>query len=105
MLPPVDPPRDVAELSDTELVEKIEAAWQAHAGIEARKASAWAHFRRFFGLSDHWPSLLRGPGGVGPLHPSLTLEPVIRNYHVLREIRELTDELERRVARRKAQGA
>jgi len=104
MLPPVDPPRDLARLSDAELVEKIQAAWQAHTDIEAHKASAWAYFRWFWGLSDRWPSFRHGFGTVGPLHPALTFEPASRDHHALREFRELTDELERRVTRRKAQG-
>jgi hypothetical protein len=104
MLPSVTQSPDVAQLSDTELVERIESALQSLECIEARKASAWEHFRRFFGLSRRWPasSILAGPSVAAPLHPSLTLEPAARTHEALREIRDLTHELERRVARDKS---
>jgi hypothetical protein len=96
---------DVAQLSDAELVERIESALQSLESIEASKASAWKYFRRFWGLSGRWPalSILGGFGRAGPLHPPLALEPAARTHQALREIRDLTDELERRVARDKAQ--
>jgi hypothetical protein len=104
MLPLVTASPDFAPLSDAELVERIESALQSLESIEARKASAWDHFRRLYGLSRRWPaSFILGPGGVGPLHPTLALEPAARTHQALREIRDLTDELERRVARDKAQ--
>jgi hypothetical protein len=96
---------DVAQLSDAELVERIESALQCLESIEASKASAWKYFRRFCGLSGRWPalSILGAFGRAGPLHPPLALEPAARTHQALREIRDLTDELERRVARDKAQ--
>jgi hypothetical protein len=105
MLPLVTHSPDVAQLSDTELVERIESALQSLESIEAGKTSAWDHFRRSWGLPRGWPasSIRRGPGLAAPLHPSLTLEPAARTHQALREIRDLTDELERRVARDKAQ--
>jgi hypothetical protein len=104
MLPPVTSSPDVAQLSDAELVERIESALRSLENIEARKASAWDYFRWLWGLSRRWPaSMLHGPGGVGPLHSSLALEPAAQPHQALREIRDLTDELERRVARDKAQ--
>jgi hypothetical protein len=105
MLPSVTQSPDVAQLSDTELVERIESALQSLESIEARKTWAWEYLRRFWGLSRRWPasSLLSGPGLAAPLHPSLTLEPAARTHQALREIRDLTAELERRVARDKAQ--
>jgi hypothetical protein len=109
MLPPVTSSPDLAQLSDADLVERIETAWRAYEGVEARKASAWDYFRWLWGLSRRGPpgfsltSLFNGPGSIGGLHPSLTLEPAARTYQALREIRDLTDELERRVARDKAQ--
>jgi hypothetical protein len=83
MMPLATASPDVAQLSDAELVERIESALQSLETIEARKTSAWEHFRRFW----------------GPRHPSLAAEPAARIYQALREIRDLTNELERRVDR------
>jgi hypothetical protein len=96
---------DVAQLSDAELVERIETALRSLESIEARKTSVWANFRRFWGLLRRWPagSFLSGRSVVAPLHPSLALELAARTNQALREIRDLTDELERRVARDTAQ--
>ena len=111
MLPSVSSSSDLAQLSDAELVEKIESAWRAYEDIEARRASAWDDFRRYWGRSPErsagfsLASLFKGHGNVGPLHPSLTLEPTVRAHHAVGEIRDLTDELERRIARRRAQRA
>jgi hypothetical protein len=105
MFPPVPPTSDLAQLSDDELIEKIEAAWRAFESVEARKASTWDYFRRFWGLSSRQAgpsgltSLPNGPGFVGPQQPSLALEPAARTHQALRDIRDLTNELERRVTR------
>ena len=96
MLPLVTASPDFAQLSDAELVERIESALRSLESIEARKTSAWEHFRRLWGLSRRWR------GGVGPLHPSPALESAARTHQALCEIRDLTHELERRVARDKA---
>lgn len=87
MLPPVTASPDLARLSDAEVVERIESALQTLESIEARKTSAWERLRRFCGLS----------------HPPLALEPAARTLQALREIRDLTYELERRIARDTAQ--
>src|SRR5262245_6831186 len=71
-------------------------------GHRGTQEIVWDYFRKFWGLSDRQPSFLNGPG-LGTLHPSLTLEPAIRDHHALREVRDLMDELERRVAERRAQ--
>jgi hypothetical protein len=109
MFPPAPPTADLAPLSDDELIEKIEAAWRVFESVEAPKISTWDYFRRFWGLSSRQAgpsgltSFLNGPGCVGPLHPSLALEPAARTHQALRDIRDLTNELERRVARHKGQ--
>jgi len=90
MLPPLTSSPDLAQLSDTEVVERIESALRTLESIEARKTSAWESFRRFCGLSPRWPP---------------TSEPTARIQLALGEIRDLTYELERRVARDKGQRA
>jgi|SRR5689334_23613411 len=100
MVPLATASPDVAQLSDTELVERIESALQRLESIEASKASAWQYFRRsLWGLPRRWP----WSSIPGALHPSLALEPAALTHRALHEIRELTDELERRVDRDKAQ--
>ena len=105
MVPLATASPDVAQLSDTELVERIESALQSLESIEASKASAWQYFRRLWDFSRRWSALSNpdGFGRVGSLHPPLAPEPAARTHQALREIRELTDELERRVARDKLQ--
>jgi len=102
-LPTASP--DISQLSDAELVERIESALQVLETIEAGRTSAWQRFRRFWGLSRRSRALpiLDGSGRLGPLHSSRVLEPAARIHQALRDIRDLTNELERRVARDKAQ--
>ena len=104
MIPLATTSPDLSQLSDAELVERIESALRSLESIEARKTTAWDRFRRICGLSRRWPvsSILDG-GAVAPLHPSPAPEPAARIYQALREIRDLTNELERRVDRDKPQ--
>jgi len=89
VMPPEDRRNDLAGLSDSELIARIEGAWQAYEKIEESKTPALRL------------SLLNGPGHFPALHSSLYLEPAIDAHRTLREIRELTDELERRMNSRK----
>jgi hypothetical protein len=108
---------DLAKLSDAELVERLETAWHAYEAVERSSWVAWRvgwrdpirHPRvyRFFsalGLTGHWllDMLLAGLLSGKSTERLLRAEPEVDTHLTLCEIRDLTDEMERRVNSRKA---
>jgi hypothetical protein len=108
---------DLGKLSDAELVERLEAAWQAYESVKrpSRFWLWWAplwrgpvrHPRayRFLsmlgqGVDDWFGLLLAGVLSAEKMEPFLRRNHAIDTHLTLNEIRDLTDEVERRVARR-----
>ena len=107
---------DLAKLSDVELVERLEANWLAHDAAETNETLLW-HSRR--GPLRHprvyrFLSVLGQPGGpawlvffISTLLSAKHMEPLLRSdsdldqHLTLCEIRDIMDEMERRVAARK----
>jgi hypothetical protein len=108
---------DLAKLSDTALAERVEKAWQDYEAASGKPrrgelAGSWnGPIRhplayRFTSMID-WrlPWLTRRMGTIGDFSVAsllgLRAPPEIDMHLTLCEIRDLMDELERRVARRK----
>jgi hypothetical protein len=112
---------DLAKLSDAELAARLEGAWRAYEAIEK---SGWfwigwpvgwrdpiRHLRvyRFFSalgliIGGHWlfNILIAGLLSGKSTERFLRAEPEVDTHLTLCEIRDLTDEMERRVNSRKA---
>ncbi len=115
---------DLAKLSDAELSERLEAAWHAYAAAEQRpffwRSRAWLspgfairgpirhpRFYRFFSAlgtgSGAWcdflfAAILTGKDGERLLRNS---DPLVDGHICLCEIRDLNDEIKRRLAKPK----
>jgi hypothetical protein len=118
---------DLAKLSDAELAEHLEAAWQAVDAAQARRRGTWFFFRSW--VIAPWRGPIRHPrayrfqsllsGGnpwwfvllVASVFSGKQYERFLRRdmatdeYLSLCEVRDITDEIERRLAQRKAAGA
>jgi hypothetical protein len=109
---------DLAKLSDAELIERLQEAWRAYE-VAAKKPWAWLlhsrrgpirHPRAYRFLSvlasggGSWLDLLFAAALSGKTaEPSLRwADPTVDAHLSLCEIRDLTDEMERRVADRRA---
>src|SRR4051812_6939082 len=113
---------DLAKLSDAELVERLQTAWHAYEAVERSSWVAWRvgwrdpirhprvyRFVSALGLTgSHWlldvlgACILAGLLSGKSTERFLRAEPEIDTHLTLCEIRDLTDEMERRVNSRKA---
>jgi|SRR5580692_1686090 hypothetical protein len=107
MFPSLNLRFDLAKLSETELVQRVEEAWRTYHTAEAAKRSG-------IELRNSWNGPIRHPlayrflsfferrhlGSWSIKAPMLEWGPTVDMHLALCEIRDLMDELERRVARR-----
>jgi allophanate hydrolase subunit 1 len=112
MFPSLNLRFDLAKLSETELVQRVDEAWRSYHAAEAEK-QPWIELR------NSWNGPIRHPvayrflsfferrysGGWSLTTPGFQWGPTVDMHLALCEIRDLMDELERRVARRKARHA
>jgi hypothetical protein len=111
---------DLAKLSDVELVERLEAAWQTY---ETAPKPSWVDWKlqwrwrgpfryprayRFLSVFSNtdgngWLALLFAAALSSKSAEPLLRDPAINVHLILCEIRDLTDEMERRVAYRRRQ--
>ena len=112
MFPSLNLRFDLAKLSETELVQRVDEAWRSYHAAEAKKRP-WIELRNSWNGPIRHPAAYRflsmleqryyGGGSIKP--PGLQWGPTVDMHLALCEIRDLMDELERRVARRKAHNA
>jgi hypothetical protein len=112
MFSPLNLRFDLARLNEAELMQRVDAAWRSYHAAEARK---WHGIE----LRNSWNGPIRHPiayrflsflerrywGGGSITTPGLRWDPTVEMHLTLCEIRDLMDELERRVVRRSAHHA
>jgi hypothetical protein len=112
MFPSLNLRFDLAKLSEPELMQRVDEAWRSYHAAEAQ--NHWG-----IELRNSWNGPIRHPlayrflsfferrygGGMSITAPGLEWGPTVDMHLALCEIRDLMDELQRRVARRKVRHA
>jgi hypothetical protein len=115
---------DLAKLSDAELAERLDAAWQAVDAAQDRQRGFWLlrsyrlfppwrgplrhpRFYRFFSIwtagEGHWLAALIAAAFSGPKYePLLRRDPDTDEHLSVCEVRDIMDEIQRRLALRNA---